>query len=162
MKARYFEDFQAGQVVEFGGVSVGADELQAFAEHYDPQPIHVDAAAAAVSPFGGLIASGWQTAALTMRMLLDHFVDATNSLGSPGIGRLSWPLPVRPGDQLRVRVHVRAARRSQTKPDRGLVTLDVETLNARGDVVMRAEDWIAILRVRNPSPTLTPESRAQP
>jgi acyl dehydratase len=146
----YFEQFSAGDVVEFGDVPVDAGELHAFAERYDPQPIHIDAAAAATTPYGGIIASGWQTASLTMRMVLDHFIDATHSLGSPGIGKLSWLLPVRPGDVLRVRARVRSARRSRSKPDRGLVTLDVETLNARGEVVLRAEDWIVIMRARAP------------
>ncbi|GAC1427546.1 MAG: MaoC family dehydratase [Candidatus Velthaea sp.] len=146
----FFEDFVAGETIEFGNATVDAAELHAFAERYDPQPIHIDVDAAAASPFGGIIASGWQTAGLTMRMVLDHVVDARNSLGSPGIGRLSWLLPVRASDVLHVRLHVRAARRSQSKPDRGLVTLEVETLNARGEVVMRAEDWIAIVRLRHP------------
>jgi acyl dehydratase len=146
----HFEDFIVGDVAEFGGVRVDAGELQAFAERYDPQPIHLDARAAAASPYGGIIASGWQTASLTMRMVLEHLLDSAQSLGSPGIGRLSWLLPVRPGDVLRVRAFVRATRRSRTKPDRGLVTLEVETLNARGEVVMRVEDWIAIVRLRNP------------
>lgn len=149
-KPTHLEDFITGAVVEFGGVTVEADELRAFAERYDPQPIHLDAQAAAASPYGGVIASGWQTASLTMRMVLDHFMDSTHSLGSPGIGRLSWLLPVRAGDVLHVRARVRAARRSQSKPDRGLVTLEVETLNARGDVVMRAEDWVVIMRLRDP------------
>jgi acyl dehydratase len=150
MKRTHFEDYVAGDVAEFGSVTVDAGELHAFAERYDPQPIHLDAQAAAASPYGGVIASGWQTAALTMRMVLDHVVDSTQSLGSPGIGRLTWLLPVRPGDVLHARAHIRAARRSQSKPDRGLVTLEVETLNALGDVVMRAEDWIAIVRLRYP------------
>ncbi len=148
VKLTHFEDFIVGDVREYGGVGVEPGELHAFAERYDPQPIHVNAQAAAASPYGGVIASGWQTAALTMRMVLE-LIDATHSLGSPGIGRLSWPAPVRPGDVLRVRVHVRAARASASKPDRGLVTLEVETLNARGDIVLRAEDWIAIMRRRN-------------
>jgi len=149
-KRPFFEDFTAGETIACGPATLSADELRTFAERYDPQPIHLDAVPAAASPYGGIIASGWQTAGLTMRMLLDHVVDATNSRGSPGIGRLSWLLPVRPGDVLSLRVHVRSARRSKTKPDRGLVTLDVETLNARGEVVMRAEEWVAIVRVRNP------------
>ncbi|GAC1406524.1 MAG: MaoC family dehydratase [Candidatus Velthaea sp.] len=149
-KRAYFEDFVAGETIEFGGATGDAGELQTFAARYDPQPIHLDPHAAAASPYGGIIASGWQTAGLTMRMVLDHLVDARNSLGSPGIGRLSWLLPVRAGDALHLRVHVRAVRRSQSKPDRGLVTLEVETLNERGEVVMRAEDWIAIVRLRRP------------
>lgn len=144
----YFEDFTVGDRAEFGGVTVDAEELHAFAERYDPQPIHLDARAAAASPFGGIIASGWQTGSLTMRMVIDHLIDATQSLGSPGIGRISWLLPVRPGDGLHVRASVRAARRSRSKPDRGLVTLEVETLNERDEVVMRVEDWIVILRCR--------------
>ncbi len=151
MKRSFFEDYHVGDTAEFGGVVVDAAELHAFAQKYDPQPIHIDARAAAASPYGGIIASGWQTAVLTMRMLIDNLLDADASLGSPGIGRLSWLVPVRPGDVLRARAYVRATRRSQTKPDRGIVTIEVETLNARDEVVMRAEDWVAIVRLRDPA-----------
>lgn len=147
----YFEDFVADTVVELGEARVDAEELHTFAERYDPQPIHIDAAFAAASPYGGIIASGWQTAGLTMRMVVDHLIDPRNSLGSPGIGALSWLVPVRPGDVLRLRVHVRNTRRSQSKRDRGFVTLNVETINQHGEVVLRAQDWVAIVRVRPPS-----------
>jgi len=146
-KHEFFEDYVVGETIEVGGLSVDAAELRAFAEAYDPQPIHLDPAAAAASPYGGIIASGWQTAGLTMRMVLE-VVDSKQSLGSPGIGRLSWRLPVRAGDVLHVRIIVRTKRRSQSKPDRGLVTLDVDTLNQKNEVVMRAEEWIAIIRTR--------------
>ncbi len=149
-KPSHFEDFVAGVTFEFGSAIVDPDELHAFAERYDPQPIHLDAQAAAASPYGGIIASGWHTASLTMRMVIDHVIDEAQSLGSPGIGRVSWLLPVRPGDVLRARALVRSTRRSRTKPDRGFVTLELETLNARDEVVMRAEDWVAIIRLRSP------------
>jgi len=150
VKRSFFEDYHVGDVAEFGEVAVDAAAVHEFASAYDPQPIHLDPEAAAASPYRGIIASGWQTAVLTMRMLIDNLLDANASLGSPGIGRLSWLRPVRPGDVLRARATVCATRRSASKPDRGIVTIEVETINARGEVVMRAEDWVAIVRLRDP------------
>ncbi|MFN2461393.1 MAG: MaoC family dehydratase [Candidatus Velthaea sp.] len=148
MTARFLEDYVPGEVVEVGALTVDPAEVHAFAERFDPQPIHIDPAAAARSPYGGIIASGWHTAAMTMRLMLDNLVAGENSLGSPGIGALRWVQPVRPGDVLRVRVSVTANRRSRTKPDRGLVTLDVDVYNQRNELVMSAHDWIAIVRAR--------------
>lgn len=145
---RYLEDYVTGTVLETGTVLVSDDDVSAFAQRYDPQPFHVDPVAAAATPYGGIIASGWHTAAITMRLILDHVVSGETSLGSPGIGRLSWILPVRPGDTLHARVHVKANRRSNSKPDRGLITLDVDVFNGRDELVMSAHDWIAIIRVR--------------
>lgn len=144
----FFEDYVVGAVLEAGETKVDAQEVHAFALRYDPQPIHVDAAFAAASPYGGIIGSGWQTAAFTMRMIVDEVIDARYSLGSPGIGALAWRVPVRPGDVLRVRAHVKATRRSQSKPDRGFVTIDVETVNQNDEIVLRAQDWICIVRTR--------------
>jgi acyl dehydratase len=148
MATTYFEDFTVGATAEFGSVLVSADEIIAFAQRYDPQPFHVDAAAATASPYGGLIASGWHTAAMTMRMLVDNFIDGATSLGSPGLGPIRWKLPVRPGDVLRVRARVTEARRSTSKPDRGAVTFEVDVRNQRDETVMTIEQWIGIIRAR--------------
>jgi acyl dehydratase len=107
---RYFEDYQTGTVYEYGYVEVTEAEILAFARRFDPQPIHVDAAFAAAGPFGGLIASGWHTGAIFMRMFADHYVTRVASLASPGIDELRWPAP-------------------RSKPDRGLVRTRGELLN---------------------------------
>ena len=133
---RHFEDFVPGATAEFGPIVVDEAEVLAFAERYDPQPIHVDEVAAAQGPFGGLIASGWHTASLVMRLLVDNYLARDASLASPGIDELRWVWPVRPGDKLRVRATVVEARRSQSKPDRGLVRTKIEALNQDGRVVM--------------------------
>jgi acyl dehydratase len=132
---RWFEDYTPGLRVEFGAVRVEEEEVVAFARRYDPQPFHVDAGAAAAGPYGGLIASGWHTGSLMMRLLVEHYLSPA-SLGSPGLDELRWLRPVRPGDTLSVRVTVLEARRSQSKPDRGLVKSALEVLNQRREVVM--------------------------
>ena len=133
---RYFEDYQVGMVDESGEVLVTAEEIVEFARRYDPQTMHVDAGAAATGPFGGLIASGWHTGSLTMRMFVEHYLSKVATLPSPGIDELRWVRPVRPGDTLRMRVTVVEARRSKSKPDRGIVRSLVEVLNQNGEVVM--------------------------
>jgi len=133
---RYFEDYVPGAVVEYGEITVDEAGIVEFARRYDPQYIHVDREAASNGPFGGLIASGWQTATVMMRLLVDRFLPKTASLGSPGIDELRWTRPVRPGDVLRIRVTVLEATRSRSKPDRGIVRTLVEVLNQDGDVVM--------------------------
>lgn len=133
---RYFEDYQVGMVDEFGEVTVTAEEIIEFARRYDPQTMHVDAGAAAKGPFGGLIASGWHTGSLTMRMFVEHYLSKVATLPSPGIDELRWVRPVRPGDTLRMRVTVVETRRSKSKPDRGIVRSLVEVLNQNSEVVM--------------------------
>jgi acyl dehydratase len=133
---RYFEDYQVGMVDEFGEVLVTAEEIVEFARRYDPQTMHVDAVAAASGRFGGLIASGWHTGSLTMRMFVEHYLSKVATLPSPGIDELRWVRPVRPGDTLRMRVTVVEARRSKSKPDRGIVRSLVEVLNQNGEVVI--------------------------
>jgi acyl dehydratase len=135
---RYFEDYVPGATHDCGSVSVDQAEIVSFAKEFDPQPFHVDPEAAARGPYGGLIASGWQTAGLVMRQLVEHYVSAGASLGSPGVDELRWPYPVRPGDTLRVRATVLEARRSLSKPDRGIVKTMVEAVNQDGRTVMRA------------------------
>ena len=131
-----FEDYVAGAVYEFGAITVDEADVISFGHEFDPQPFHTDPAAASQWHFGGLIASGWHTAGLAMRMLVDHFLPPTASLGSPGVDELRWFMPVRPGDELSLRVTILEARRSASKPDRGFMRTHIETLNQRGDVVM--------------------------
>ena len=133
---RFFEDYLAGSVYECGSITIGESEIIEFAKKYDPQFFHVDPAAAAKGPFGGLIASGWHTGSLMMRLLADHFISKVASLGSPGIDELRWLRPVRPGDSLRLRVTILEANRSRSKPDRGIVKTLVEVLNQNDEVAM--------------------------
>ena len=128
---RHFEDFVPGEVSEFGPIAIDEADVVAFARRYDPQPVHIDPDAAAAGPFGGLIASGWHTASLVMRILVEHYLARGAALASPGVDELRWLQPVRPGDVLRVRVTVLEARRSRSKPDRGLVRTRIEALNQR-------------------------------
>jgi len=136
----YLEDYEPGSVHDYDEVvSLSAEEIVEFATAYDPQPFHVDPEAAAAGPFGGLIASGWQTAALSTRLMVKHYFPAGGSLGSPGIDALRWPKPVRPGDQLRLRVTVRSTRPSGSRPERGVLASYVEMLDAAGDTVFSCE-----------------------
>ncbi|HVZ09550.1 MaoC family dehydratase [Rhodopila sp.] len=132
---RFFEDYEVGATYHLGSFTVSEDEIVAFATIYDPQAMHVDKTLAKAGPFGGVIASGWQTMSLTMRLIADNFLPH-NGLPSPGIDELRWPAPVRPGDTLSVRASVQQARRSRTKPDRGMLTTLIETVNQSGDVVL--------------------------
>jgi acyl dehydratase len=133
---RYFEDYRPGTVAEYGEIRVEEAEIIDFAGRFDPQDMHLDPAAAAWGQFGGLIASGWHTAAMMMRLFADNFLSKPASLASVGIDELRWLKPVRPGDVLRIRVSVLEATRSRSKPDRGMVRSLVEVLNQDGHVVM--------------------------
>jgi acyl dehydratase len=133
---RYFEDYAPGTTYECGSVIIDEASIINFAQQYDPQPFHTDPVAAATGPFGGLIASGWHTAGLVMRLLVDNYLSAEASLGAPGLDELRWPRPVRPGDTLQVRATVVEARKSQSKPDRGIVRTLVEAVNQDGKIVM--------------------------
>ena len=137
----YWEDFREGQVLEFGGVEVKRDDIVRFASEFDPQPFHMDDAAGRGTMFGGLIASGWHTAAMSMRMMCDGYLLRASSLGSPGIESLKWLQPVRPGDTLRVRLTVLEARPLKSKPGVGLVKMRHEVLNQRGEVVMEMQGY---------------------
>jgi acyl dehydratase len=138
--ASYLEDFQVGDVQETGSWTVTREEILAFARQFDPQPFHIDEAAAARTSFGGLIASGWHTASICMRLVVDTaLVDEsgeTGSLGSPGVDELRWVKPVRPGDTLTVRIEVVEIVPSRSKPDRGLVRLRYTVFNQRREDVM--------------------------
>jgi len=133
---RYFEDYVEGDVHRFGTIAVEADEMIAFAKRFDPQTMHTDPEAAKRTPFGGLIASGWHTAGLVMRLYVEHYLTHVASLASPGLDELRWLKPVRPGDMLSVRVTVLKTVPSKSKPDRGAVTSFVEVINQTGEVVM--------------------------
>jgi acyl dehydratase len=132
---RWFEDYKPGAVYEFGYATLTTEELVDFATRFDPQPIHVDPVYAAAGPFGGLIASGWHTAGLMMRLLADNYLSKVASLASPGADELRWPHPVRPGDRLHLRATVVEARESRSKPGRGVVRTKAELLN-QDDVVV--------------------------
>ncbi len=143
----YFEDYLLGTTYECGAISVDEASIINFAKEFDPQPFHVDPVAAASGPFGGLIASGWHTAALTIRLLVENYLSAEASLGGPGADEIRWPYPVRPGDTLRVRATVVESRRSLSKPDRVIIKTLAETANQDGQTVMRCTA-INLLRVR--------------
>lgn len=147
LQSRWFDDYAVGEVFEFGQHEVTEAEIIAFARQYDPQPFHVDPEAAAAPPYGGLIASGWMTTAIAMRMLCDHYIPQQAALASPGVEQVRWLHPVRPGDRLRMRVSILAVQRSRSKPDRGVVTARQEVINQHGQTVMSL-DGKSMLRVR--------------
>lgn len=151
LRERYFEDYLPGEVYEFGSFAITAEAIIAFAQRYDPQPFHTDPVAAAKSIYGGLIASGWMTGGIMMRMLVDNFISPLSSMGSPGIDELRWHKPVRPGDTLSVRVAVIEARRSQSKPDRGIILVQNECLNQHAEVVMSGKS-MALYKCRALAP----------
>ena len=135
----FWEDFTPGQILDLGARTVSADEIIAFGRDFDPQPFHVDAEAAQISIFGGLIASGWHSAALLMRLMCDSYLLRSASLGSPGVEQIRWLRPVRPGDTLTGRMTVLEVRASQSKPDRGVVNSLFELFNQHDELVMTME-----------------------
>jgi acyl dehydratase len=158
MIERWLDDYVPGAVHELGSFSVSEAEIVDFARQFDPQPIHVDPDFAARGPFGGLIASGWHTGSLMMRLYALHYLSPASSLSSPGVDELRWLRPVRPGDTLTVRVTVEDARPSASKPDRGVVHSLIELIDRHGERVMtmRAVNMVA----RRPSGAPIPTSGA--
>jgi acyl dehydratase len=132
----YFEDFPPDWTIELGPRRITREEIIGFAAQYDPQPMHLDEAAARQTMLGGLGASGWHTCAFMMKMITDGLLLDTASMGAPGVDEARWLKPVRPGDSLTVRGSVRGTRVSQSKPDRGFVTLHWEVFNDRDEKVM--------------------------
>ncbi len=128
---RYFEDYVAGSVHEFGSIVVDETEVREFGQRFVPLSYHTDAEAAKKSIYGGLIASGWHTAVLMMRLYTDHYLSKVANLGSPGCDELRWSKPVSPGDELSIRVTVMETRRSDSKPDRGILQSFTEVLNPK-------------------------------
>lgn len=133
---RYWDDIKEGEVVELGSRTLDKERMVAFAREFDPQPFHTDEKAAEASIWGGLIASGWLTGSVLMRLFYDGFLKDTASMGSPGIDELRWLKPVRPGDTLSARLIVLETAASRSKPDRGIVRSLMEVLNQHGEVVM--------------------------
>jgi len=126
---RHFEDFKAGDVAVFGPRHVTREEIIAFAAEFDPQPMHLDEAAAAATLLGGLGGSGWHSCSLLMRMIADGFILNSTSMGSPGVEEVRWLKPLRPGTNLRVRMKVLETRASKSRPDMGLVRLAFEMVD---------------------------------
>ena len=133
---RYFEDYVPGLVQQFGSITVDEDEVLEFGKRYVPLPYHIDKEAAKSSIYGGVIASGWHTAALMMRLYTENYLSRVANLGSPGGDELRWDKPVFPGDELSVRATVIEARRSESRLDRGIVRTLIEVMNQKKEVVM--------------------------
>ena len=135
MTERYLEDFQAGQTFGSGRIRINADRIKSFAAEFDPQPFHLDERDAADSIFRGLAASGWHTAAITMRLLVDSDIKPAGGIVCAGFDEFRWPRPVRPGDELRVESEVLEIRASKSRPDQGLIKVRTTTLNQNDEPV---------------------------
>jgi len=134
-----FADFHAGQVIEAGPYAVGEAEIVQFARAYDPQWFHTDVQAAAAGRFGGLIASGWHTCAIAMRLATDAALHDSESFASPGVEKIRWPNPVRPGDELRLRATVIETRRARSQPTLGILRWRWQLFNASGAEMLDLE-----------------------
>lgn len=137
----WWEDFKVGDRIEMGRHTFTEPEIIAFAKQFDPQPFHTDPKAATDSFFGGLIASGWHTCAVGMRLTVESHVSRTKSLGSPGLDNIRWLKPVRAGDTVSYSRVVLESRASASRPDAGLVKSRWEAVNQRGELVMTMEGW---------------------
>ena len=136
MTERYLDDFAVGQVFRSGRIRLEADRIKSFAAEFDPQPFHLDPEAATHTFFRGLVASGWHTAALTMRLLADSELKPAGGIIGLGFEELRWPRPVRPGDELSLQTEVLEVRPSQSRPEQGLIKIRVTTLNQAGEAVL--------------------------
>jgi acyl dehydratase len=135
MAERYLDDFAVGQTFGSGRMRVDEDRIKTFAAEFDPQPFHLDAEAARKSLFGGLAASGWHTAALTMRLLVESEIKPVGGIVGTGFDEFRWPRPVRPGDELRVESEVLDVRPSKSRPEQGIIKVRTTTLNQNGEAV---------------------------
>jgi acyl dehydratase len=142
----HWEDIDVGRVFDIGPYKVSREEILSFARAYDPQPFHIDDAAAQESIYGGIISSGWQTAAVAQKLLVDGFLNETASFGSPGIESLRWKKPVRPGDELTLRLRVVGKEPSPKFVDRGILDVEHAIANQRGNIVMTYRARIMIGR----------------
>jgi acyl dehydratase len=131
----HYEDFEVGKTIEVGKWTLTEEEVLDFATKFDPQPFHVDKAAAEKSIYGGIIASGWHTCGIMMRLMVDNLLRDSSSMGSPGLDEVRWIKPVRPGDTLTVSTTTLEARPSTSKPDRGIVVTQWEARNQHGELV---------------------------
>jgi acyl dehydratase len=135
MTQRYFEDFAVGQTFRSGQLRIDTERIKTFAAEFDPQPFHLDEEAARHTIFRGLAASGWHTAALTMRLLVESELKPAGGIVGAGIDEVRWPRPVRPGDELRVESEILEVRPSKSRPDQGLIKVRTTTLNQNGEPV---------------------------
>ncbi len=145
MHTRWFDEFRVGDRFESRGATLTESQIVDFALTYDPQRMHVDAAAAGTGPFGGLIASGFQTLALSFRLFYDLGLIVESNIVGPGMDEVRWTAPVKPGDTIRTAVEVIEARESRSKPDRGTVRFQFTVLNQRDETVMT---YVAITIIR--------------
>ena len=152
MAFRYFEDFTLGEKIALGRYAVTETELLAFARAWDPQRIHTDPEFARQSGFGGLIASGWHTSAMFMRLLVDGLLMESSAIASPGVDGIRWLRPVRPGDELHAEATVIETAPSRTKPDRGLVKHDCTVCNQHAELVMTVRTLALFSRRPLPPP----------
>jgi acyl dehydratase len=141
-----FEDFRIGQIFRSGPIRIERDRIVAFAEEFDPQPQHLGTLSASATMFGELVASGWHTAAVSMRLYVDALPPIAGGGQGVALDDLSWPNPVRPGDDLRIELEVIAVRESRSKPDRGLVTIRAITRNQGGQIVQTATHTVMVPR----------------
>jgi len=132
---RYLEDFEPGKKFSSGQLSVQAARIKSFAAEFDPQPFHLDEDRARETFFKGLAASGWHTAAMTMRLLVDSELKPAGGIIGAGFDEMRWPRPVRPGDELHVESEVLDVRRSKSRPDQGVIKVRTTTLNQNGEPV---------------------------
>ena len=145
----FFEDFAVGQVFATGKLQVDTDQIKSFAQQFDPQPYHLDEEAAQKSPFRGLAASGWHTAALTMRLMVDGDFKPAGGILGVGFDALSWPKPVRPGDELHAKSEILEVRPSKSRPDRGTIRVRTTTYNQNDEEVQQFTGNLLVPR-RNP------------
>jgi acyl dehydratase len=145
-KKWHFEDFEVGQSIAVGTRTVSEEEIIAFAKQFDPQPFHVDKDAAAHSIFGGIIASGWHTCGMIMRLMVDGFLADSTSMGSPGVDEIRWLKPVRGGDTLSVTTTIVDLKPSASKNDRGVVWTEWRATNQHGELVATIKGMGMFLR----------------
>ena len=148
---RYLEDFAVGQKFSYGALRVAGERIRSFAAEFDPQPFHLDDSAARASLFGGLAASGWHTAAMTMRLLVESDVKPAGGIIGAGFDEFRWPRPVRPGDELRIEAEVLEVRASRSRPEQGLVKLRTTTFNQNDEPVQVSVGNLVV--PRRPRPT---------
>ncbi|MEP7241755.1 MAG: MaoC family dehydratase [Devosia sp.] len=148
---RHYEDLALGETIDLGQTTLSKEMITSFAREFDPFPFHLDEAAAKASLLGGLASSGWQTAALTLRMLGDSFLNSIASMGGLGFSDLKWKKPVMVGDSIGGTATISALRRSTSRPDRGIVTVDLDVRNQRGEPVMSMR-LANLIEVRDPEP----------
>lgn len=147
----YWEDFKVGERMVLGSKTFSEEEIIRFAKEFDPQPFHVDKEKAEQSFFGGIIASGWHTCSVAMRMMCDAYLNESASIGSPGVENIRWLIPVRPGDMLRAERVILESRASSSKADIGIVKSRWEAFNQRDELVMSMEG-ISMFKRRTPGP----------